>query len=77
MVLICDNASYHHKREICSLATKTKFDLVKMMQQFAVKYIDLPKIEHRNNEINSNNIETSFATDISEYCHVLFNQQQF
>ena len=42
MVLICDNAPYHHKREIGSLGTKTKAEIVEMMQHYKVDYVELP-----------------------------------
>ena len=42
MVLVCDNALYHHKREIGSLANLSKVKTLEMMQQYGVTYIDLP-----------------------------------
>jgi transposase len=47
MVLICDNAPYHHKREIGSMDKKTKKQLVEMMAKDDVNYIELPVREDR------------------------------
>ena len=40
MVLVCDNAPYHHKREIGSLANKNKREIVKLMQDYKVSTIN-------------------------------------
>ena len=42
MVLVCDNAPYHHKRKIGSLALISKKNLIKMMEEYEVDHIDLP-----------------------------------
>ena len=42
MVLVADNAPYHHARDIGSLASLTKPKLVGMMEKLKVEYIDLP-----------------------------------
>ncbi len=42
MVLVADNAPYHHKREIGSLASLSKKKLVELMMKHSVEYIDLP-----------------------------------
>ena len=42
MVLIADNAAYHHKWEIGSIASLTKMKLIDLMQKHEVEYIDLP-----------------------------------
>jgi transposase len=47
MVLICDNAPYHHKREIGSMDTKTKKQLIEMMTNDAVDYVELPLNDDR------------------------------
>ena len=41
IVLVADNAPYHHSREIDSLASLTKKKLVEMMQKHEVEYINL------------------------------------
>jgi hypothetical protein len=47
MVLVADNAPYHHKRVIGSLASVTKKKIVEMMVEHSVKYIDLPLRDKR------------------------------
>jgi ribosomal protein L30E len=42
MVLVADNAPYHHKRVIGSLASVSKKKIVEMMVEHSVKYINLP-----------------------------------
>jgi len=54
IVLVSDNAAYHHKRTIGSLASLTKKKLIEMMVKHDVEYIDLPitdsRLEHANDE---------------------------
>lgn len=40
--MIADNAPYHHKREIGSLASLKKANLVNLMVKHNVEYVDLP-----------------------------------
>ena len=47
MVLVADNAPYHHKRVIGSLATLSKKNLVAMMTEHEVEYLDLPLTDQR------------------------------
>ena len=42
MVLVCDNALYHHKQKIGSLASISKKKLIQMMEEYEVNHIDLP-----------------------------------
>lgn len=42
MVTVLDNAPYHHKREIGSLQSMKKDDLVDLMLKHEVDYVDLP-----------------------------------
>lgn len=42
MVLITDNAPYHHKREINPLESLPKKKLMEMMITHEVEYLDLP-----------------------------------
>jgi hypothetical protein len=42
MVLVADNAPYHHSRAIGSLASLSKSDLVKLMEDYQINYVDLP-----------------------------------
>jgi hypothetical protein len=49
MVLVADNAPYHHKREIGSLASLTKSKLIDMMEEHEVDFIDIPATDVRYN----------------------------
>jgi transposase len=52
MVLVADNAAYHHKRVIGSLASLSKKKLIEMMTKYEVDYLDLPLTESRFEFIN-------------------------
>ena len=47
MKLITNNAAYHHKCEIGSIASLTKKKLVELMEKYDVEYIKLPLTEAR------------------------------
>jgi len=47
MVLIADNAPYHHKRVIGSLAKQTKGQMVDLLMEHKVEYLDLPWTDKR------------------------------
>ena len=42
MVLVADNAPYHHSRVIGSLSSLSKGELVKIMGDYEIDYVDLP-----------------------------------
>jgi hypothetical protein len=58
MVLVAENAAYHHKRMMGSLASLTKKNLIdsEMMAQHEVQYIDLPLTESRFEHANDDNV---------------------
>jgi hypothetical protein len=65
MVLIQDNAPYHHKRGIPSLAGLTKKRLLELAVEHGVDYIDLPmSMERRNSDLGQ---------DAGEYFRVELN----
>jgi transposase len=47
MVLVADNAPYHHKRVIGSLASVSKKKIVEMMIEQGIEYINLPLTDKR------------------------------
>ena len=52
MILVTDNAPYHHAREIGSLSSYSKKKLIEVMSSHGVDYIDLPFVnEDRYNLI--------------------------
>ena len=56
MVLVANNAPYHHKRVIGSLASVSKNKIVDMMLEHSVEYIDLPLTDKRM-ELVGNEVE--------------------
>ena len=42
MVLVADNAPYHHSRAIGSLASLGKNEVVNLIQEYKIPYVDLP-----------------------------------
>ena len=42
MILVADNAPYHHARDIGSLASQSKKKIVDDMEKYGVDYIDIP-----------------------------------
>jgi len=62
MVLVADNAPYHHKRNIGALGNVPKKRLVGMMVSHGVEYIDLPYVTDQRYELaqsedSSNNVQ--------------------
>jgi transposase len=55
LILIADNAAYHHKRIIGSLANLSKKRIVEMMVQYDVAYIDIPLTDNRLEYANDDN----------------------
>ena len=51
MILVCDNAPYHHKREIGSLANLSKGKTLELMQEYEVETIDLPITTEERKEL--------------------------
>ena len=42
MILVADNAPYHHSREIGPLGLATKSDLMLLMDKYKIPYVDFP-----------------------------------
>jgi hypothetical protein len=47
MILVCDNAPYHHKRIVGSMSSKSKKELVQLCVEYNVRYIDVPWNDRR------------------------------
>jgi hypothetical protein len=72
MPLIQDNAPYHHKRGIPSLASLTKKQLLDLATKHDVEYIELPmSVERRNSmegtDMGGKHIGLSILSDRREY----------
>ena len=62
MLLVADNAPYHHKRNIGSLASLSKKQLVELIAKHEVEYVDLPitsdaRLELANLEDDDENVQ--------------------
>jgi hypothetical protein len=78
MILVCDNAPYHHKREIGSLSSKTKAQLLELALKYNIEYIDLPNTVERLSamaEVNDILDNVQYLDD--EYCRVVFDHNLF
>jgi transposase len=72
MVLILDNAAYHHKREIGNLGSMKKIELKKVCDDNNVEHIDIPINEKRMTVLHE---DSSIAAHIQGdgYCRVYLN----
>lgn len=78
MILICDNASYHHKREIGSLACKTKFQMIELCKEHNIEYIDIPITENRRIEMSIPGLIFETMVPINDVdCRVAFDEYNF
>jgi hypothetical protein len=78
MILICDNAPYHHKRRIGSLSSKSKAQLLKLGKDHDIEYIDLPLTVERLSAISDMGDmmeDVQYLND--DYCRVLFDVNKF
>jgi transposase len=76
MVLICDNAAYHHKREIGTLASKTKAELARLCTEHEIEYLDLPITEKRMRYMNEAFGEDHWWQDRGDYVRVDFDEDR-
>ena len=74
MVLVMDNAPYHHKREIGSLAKKNKKEIIEICKQYKFDYLDLPYTNERYLAINNINRDNSDLEVHEEFVRVAFNE---
>jgi hypothetical protein len=78
MVLICDNAPYHHKREIGSFASKNEQQLIEIGLKDNIEYINIPTNIDRLTAMADSNIileDVHYLND--EYCCVVFDPEKF
>lgn len=77
MVLVMDNAAYHHKRRIDSLSSQMKEELVVMAKNFGCTHINIPITERRHDWlIAENNVDNIMNYD-GLTCDVAFNDVRF
>ena len=77
MILVCDNAAYHHKREMGSLAGLTKQQLVDKCIQYDVQSIDLPATTSRMDHINDNEMTNVELQPNQDYIRVAFDDREW
>jgi hypothetical protein len=78
MILMCDNAPYHHKRELDSFSSKTKKELVALGLALRCTSIQLPLTKDRHNKlIDMDTIDNVVAAPDGQYCEVTFDPTTF
>jgi hypothetical protein len=75
MVLVADNAPYHHKWQIGCLASLTESKLVEIMESHGCDYVDVPPSDLQYSALDSGNVNG--ATDMGGYFRVDFEQEDF
>ena len=75
MVLIADNAPYHHKRSIGTLSSLKKTELITMMIQYSVEYIDVPLTAKRLDAMEDDTVDG--VTDLGDGYRIEFDAERF
>ena len=75
MVLVADNAPYHHSRPIGSLASLTKCEVVQLMVKHGVDYVDLPMTSSSRIELASeeDDLEDLGVEDLEDRLRIKFD----
>lgn len=80
MILICDNAPYHHCRDIGNLGGKSKKDLVDLCIKHDIQYIDLPHNKARLAAVSDVDVDCDLLEGVEyydDYCRVAFDDVLF
>lgn len=75
MVLIADNAPYHHKREIGSLGSLPKSKIVDLMEKWDCDHIKMAMTETRADALAEKDVEG--VSDLQNECAVEFDPDLF
>ena len=76
MVMIADNAPYHHSREVGSLASlKNKKELVTLMEKWECNGIEIPLTSERVDALEDDDVEG--VTDMGSCAFVEFDAEEF
>ena len=75
MVLVSDNAPYHHKRVIGSLGSLSKTQLVSLCVEHGIEYIDLPLTDRRYQWFEEDDVEG--VVDVGVAYRVDFDKESF
>jgi DDE superfamily endonuclease len=78
IILIFDNAHYHHKHEVGSLSSKTKAQLLDLAAKYNIEYIVFPNtVEWLNAMDKVNDILDNVVYLDDDYCRVVFDYNEF
>jgi transposase len=77
MILIMDNAPYHHKREIGTLSNKTKKELCEMCTKYSIQYIDVQWNNHRLEAYATNNFDEEMVRFRGDEIELTFDADDF
>jgi hypothetical protein len=77
MVLICDNAPYHHAREIGSFSTRMKGQLVELMIQHNIEYINVPWNNNRQHAFAMDNYDLGYVEFNANKIKLLLDEENF
>ena len=72
MILILDNAAYHHKREVGNLASCTKKQLRDITDKYSIQHIDVPLTINRLNVLETDPDVTAHVEG-EDYCRIMLN----
>jgi hypothetical protein len=75
MVLILDNAAYHHYREIGLLNQMSKAELKLLTDKYKVEYIEIPLNEHRLKLLMETPEISAHVTDDDVNCRIYINNE--
>jgi hypothetical protein len=77
MVLVCDNAPYHHSRELGSLSSLTKEEVAALCVTHGVEYLDLPYTDDRYIALGTGEVGNVTIQDAGEdYCRIEFDPDE-
>ena len=72
MILILDNAAYHHRRELGNLSSCTKPQLRIIADKYNIQHIDVPLIINRLNVLEKDPTVTAHVEG-EDYCRIMLN----
>ena len=76
LVLVADNAAYHHKREIGSIGSLTKKKLIELMEKYEVEHIDLPLTDSRWNYLQEHQEDQEHINDHGDCIQIPFDPEE-
>jgi transposase len=74
MVLVADNAAYHHVRVIGSLSGLSKKKIVELMKEHKVEYLDVPWSDNLSAFVDHADDGAEFIQDRGEYMRIMLDR---